>query len=269
MNAFFARSIIKANTSRVSAAFLHTPSVNALRARLGLDSLDTKTFSQALSHIDGESGNTDLKFVGQRVTGLFATEYFHVKYPQLHPKAFDKTLGAYIGERSFARIAEELGFQHSIDKSDGTYTSKALSSCLYAVIGAVYQENGPDAAKRFVHDFVLVRDLDIKPFIRLDEPKRSLTALMRQLGQPKAESRLLSETGRLSSAPVFVVGVFSGQEKLAEGFGSSLKMAEFRACQNALANYYGKESKDFTLPSEADKVKEYTPAPLGTTQAIV
>ena len=40
--------------------------------------------------------------------------------------------------------------------------------------------------------------------------------------------RLLRETGRLSSTPIFVVGVFTGKDKLGEGFGSSLKMAEYR-----------------------------------------
>lgn len=40
--------------------------------------------------------------------------------------------------------------------------------------------------------------------------------------------RLLKETGRFSVSPVFVVGIYSGQDKLGEGFGSSLSMAEFR-----------------------------------------
>ena len=41
-------------------------------------------------------------------------------------------------------------------------------------------------------------------------------------------TRLLKETGRYSQSPVFVVGVFSGADQLGEGFGSSLKMAEYR-----------------------------------------
>lgn len=40
--------------------------------------------------------------------------------------------------------------------------------------------------------------------------------------------RLLKETGRLSISPMFVVGIYSGADKLGEGFGSSLKMAEYR-----------------------------------------
>jgi large subunit ribosomal protein L44 len=49
---------------------------------------------------------------------------------------------------------------------------------------------------------------------------------------------LLKETGRLSISPVFVVGVYSGADKLGEGFGSSLKMAEFRAAEDALLRLY-------------------------------
>lgn len=39
-------------------------------------------------------------------------------------------------------------------------------------------------------------------------------------------SRLIAETGRCSSSPLFVVGVYSGHEKLGEGHGSSLKEAK-------------------------------------------
>jgi dsRNA-specific ribonuclease len=39
---------------------------------------------------------------------------------------------------------------------------------------------------------------------------------------------LLKETGRQSHAPVFIVGMYSGFEKIGEGYGSSLKMAENR-----------------------------------------
>ena len=40
--------------------------------------------------------------------------------------------------------------------------------------------------------------------------------------------RLLKETGRFSNSPIFVVGIYSGPDQLGEGFGSSLRMAEYR-----------------------------------------
>jgi dsRNA-specific ribonuclease len=44
--------------------------------------------------------------------------------------------------------------------------------------------------------------------------------------------RLLRESGRASNSPIYVVGIFSGVDKLGEGFGNSLKMAEYRVSDN-------------------------------------
>ncbi|KAL9557525.1 hypothetical protein MBANPS3_001332 [Mucor bainieri] len=273
---------------RFSSALLHTQPVyqdgenedtapiNALGARLGL-SLDTNVLKQALTHksVEGSNNNATLEYIGKRVTGLFATEYIHSRFPQLHPGAFNTTMRAYIGNKSFSKIATEVGMQHTVDwkapEDDSVKLGHArvLADCMNALVGAIYQEQGQDAAKKFVHDFVLSRDFDVRPGIKVQEPKRHLSILMKQLNKQPAVSRLLSETGRHSSAPVFVVGVFSGENKLGEGFGSSLKMAEFRACQDALTSYYGQEYKDFTLPSDAENVDKYVANPLGNTQAIV
>ncbi|EPB84156.1 hypothetical protein HMPREF1544_09078 [Mucor circinelloides 1006PhL] len=273
---------------RFSSALLHTQSIyqegenedtapiNALGARLGL-SLDTNVLKQALTHksVEGSNNNATLEYIGKRVIGLFATEYIHSRFPQLHPGAFNTTLRAYIGNKSFSKIATEVGLQHTVDwkapEDDSVKLgqSTVLADCMNALVGAIYQEQGQDAAKKFIHDFVLSRDFDVRPTIKVQEPKRHLSILMKQLNKQPAVSRLLSETGRHSSAPVFIVGVFSGENKLGEGFGSSLKMAEFRACQDALTSYYGQEYKDFTLPSDAENVDKYVANPLGNTQAIV
>ena len=42
------------------------------------------------------------------------------------------------------------------------------------------------------------------------------------------EIRLLKETGRLSKEPIFVVGIYSAELKIGEGFGKSLRIAENR-----------------------------------------
>jgi large subunit ribosomal protein L44 len=64
----------------------------------------------------------------------------------------------------------------------------------------------------------------------LAERNRSLGISPTNVARVRAEGspRLLKETGRFSVSPVFVVGIYSGQDKLGEGFGSSLSMAEFR-----------------------------------------
>lgn len=56
----------------------------------------------------------------------------------------------------------------------------------------------------------------------------ALARTVSRFGRERPISRLLKETGRLSNSPMFVVGIYSGADKLGEGFGTSLKMAEYR-----------------------------------------
>jgi hypothetical protein len=51
---------------------------------------------------------------------------------------------------------------------------------------------------------------------------------------------------------MFIVGIFSGHEKLAEGHGSSISYAERAAVRNALIKHFLVESRDPVLPSDAD-----------------
>jgi hypothetical protein len=59
---------------------------------------------------------------------------------------------------------------------------------------------------------------------------------------------------------VFVVGVYSGREKLGEGQGSSTREAKLRASMNALRAWYLYEQTgwEFALPSRTeDREKTY------------
>ncbi|KAJ1938574.1 54S ribosomal protein L3 mitochondrial, partial [Linderina macrospora] len=92
-------------------------------------------------------------------------------------------------------------------------------------------------------------------------PKRMLIALTKRKGMEFPVARILKETGRFTSSPVFIVGIFCGTRMVGNGFGSSLRMAEHRAAKDALLKYYAKEIKDFELPSvteEADAESSIT-----------
>jgi len=113
--------------------------------------------------------------------------------------------------------------------------------------------------------------------IKFRDPKKALSLTVQKFGRERPVSRLLKETGRFSNSPVFVVGIYSGADKLGEGFGSSLKMAEFRAAEDSLHRLYltrtpldqlrlptsaFPESGDlFTQPSSAQEA--YVPGELG------
>jgi len=75
--------------------------------------------------------------------------------------------------------------------------------------------------------------------------------MVKKYNREPPKSRLLKETGRYSNSPVFVVGIFSGPDQIGEGFGSSLKMAEFHAAEDALVRVYLTQTPDdlIQLPS--------------------
>jgi large subunit ribosomal protein L44 len=71
-----------------------------------------------------------------------------------------------------------------------------------------------------------------------EPPKSRSVSSFFTITSPLISPRLLKETGRFSNSPVFVVGIYSGSDKLGEGFGASLRMAEYRAAEDALLSVY-------------------------------
>ena len=103
-----------------------------------------------------------------------------------------------------------------------------MASIVRAFIGLLYKEQGLVAARTFVHTHLLSRQFPIQSLLHFRDPKFVLSNTLKKYQREPPISRLLKETGRMSISPVFVVGIFSGEVKVGEAFGSSLRMAEFR-----------------------------------------
>jgi large subunit ribosomal protein L44 len=115
---------------------------------------------------------------------------------------------------------------------------------------------GFGAVRTFVHSVFLSRQADLTTLLKFANPKATLThTLSKYAGQglEAPVTRLVAETGRLSISPIFVSGVYSGARKLGEGFGSSLKMSEFRANEDALRRIYlSPSARPLLAPEDAD-----------------
>lgn len=112
------------------------------------------------------------------------------------------------------------------------------SQFVRAVVGAIYTHSGREAARKFVQAHILSRQLDLARLFVFKLPTRELARLCAREEFDPPVARLLTETGRLSKTPVFVVGIFSGQDKLGEGAASSLDHARQKASINALKAWY-------------------------------
>ncbi|KAL6860506.1 54S ribosomal protein L3 mitochondrial [Amphichorda felina] len=116
--------------------------------------------------------------------------------------------------------------------------NESFASFAQAVVGALYAHCGRESAKAFVESHILSRQLDLASLFAFSMPTRELSMLCAREGFEPPLARLESETGRMSRSPVFIVGIYSGKEKLAEGAGSSLDMARRKASMNALMAWY-------------------------------
>ncbi|KAM0787288.1 hypothetical protein ACM66B_006521 [Microbotryomycetes sp. NB124-2] len=151
---------------------------------------------------------------------------------------------------------------------DAVLLEDALASVARAIVGAIYQTHGLAATRAFVHAHFLNRLLtspsstlasalaaqDVQPLLKFTNPTKVLSDTCLKHGQARPVHRLLKESGRLSAHPTFVSGVFSGETKLGEGFGSSIRMSEWRASEDALRRLYlsgGKAPTVESLPSDA------------------
>lgn len=118
------------------------------------------------------------------------------------------------------------------------FQDAAYSSFVQAVVGSIFTHCGREAARDFVKSHILSRNVPLDQMFQFKLPTRELAMLCAREGFQAPTARLESETGRRSRTPVFVVGIYSGTEKLGEGAGASLDIARWKASMNALKAWY-------------------------------
>jgi dsRNA-specific ribonuclease len=135
----------------------------------------------------------------------------------------------------------------------GVTAEKATSTLVQAVVGAIYLHGGRAAAKRFFEEHILSRHLDLSKLFAFTQPTRDLAKLCARESFQAPVAKVITETGRHSRAPVFVVGIFSGKDKLGEGSGASLIEARTRAAVAALKGWYLYSPLDVQMPSSTEE----------------
>lgn len=151
----------------------------------------------------------------------------------------------------------------------GITLAEASSGFVRALMGAVYLHAGKKAAYNFFKAHILSRHLNVSELFEFREPTRDLSKLCAREGFESPVARILSETGRKSRHPVFVVGVFAGKDKLGEGSGGSLDEARIRAAVGALKGWYLYSPLEVKVPSEATEGKPWEPVFVDGGEVVV
>ncbi|PWY77451.1 ribonuclease III [Aspergillus heteromorphus CBS 117.55] len=147
----------------------------------------------------------------------------------------------------------ELPEREAKNNNLGVSHEQASSTFVHALMGAVYLHAGRPAAKRFFEQHFLSRHLNISDLFNFSSPARDLARLCARENFDAPVARIISETGRKSRSPVFVVGIYSGADKLGEGAGASLLEARFRACVASLKGWYLYSPLNVRVPSSMEE----------------
>lgn len=251
----------------------------ALHARLNLHpSFPIETLARTLvdptAEKDERFTNSNLVAVGGTLTGFFAAEHLLVQYPRLPTEVFKAAVGAFVSHPALAAVGREWGVEHAFaptadvdagllqfarlapgadpfrHRGTAVPLETALANHVRAVFGAVYLHEGFAGAKQFFRQHVASRKLNVERIFNFEQPTRELSRLCAREGFELPVARLEAETGRRSRNAVFVVGVYSGNNKMGEGHGGSLDEARTRAAVNALKGWYLYSPVDKDLPSK-------------------
>ena len=170
----------------------------------------------------------------------------------------------------FGAQKESQRYDSSSELDSGITAEKACTTFVRALQGAVHLHAGRQAAKQFYRDHFMSRQLNMANLFQFKFPTKDLSKLCAREGFQAPVARILSETGRKSRHPVFVVGVFSGNDKLGEGAGASLDEARVRAAVAALKGWYLYSPLEFRVPSEMEErgAPEWKPVMVDTGDVV-
>ena len=229
-------------------AFVH------LEAALEHRFADRALLHQALTHssLAHERGaaepqredNERLEFLGDAVLGLVAAESVYRRYPELSEGDLTRLRGALVSRKHLAVVAEDLALGKYLllgkgeERSGGRAKTALLANAMEAVIGAVYLDEGLDAARRLIEARVIAPSIAV---LRqqlnhgggMGDFKSALQELLQARKQKQPEYRITGETGPDHRKSFFVEVLIDGQT-LAEGEGRTRKYAEQDAARHAI-----------------------------------
>ncbi|HEX2792589.1 MAG TPA: ribonuclease III [Candidatus Paceibacterota bacterium] len=214
--------------------------------RLGLAFKDLDLLTEALTHRSylnehrtAGSHNERLEFLGDAVLELTVTNFLFHKFPTKPEGDLTAYRAALVNTVSLAETAKAIGLNDLLllSKGESKDTGRArdiiLANAFEAVLGAVYLDQGYDAAEAFVARHLYQKIDAVIATRAYQDAKSHFQEAAQEKRSVTPTYRTMTETGP-DHDKHFTVGVFLGDEKLAEGEGKSKQEAEQSAAQNAL-----------------------------------
>lgn len=209
---------------------------------------DIELLKQAFTHrsylnedLNWKKGHNErLEFLGDAVLELIVSDYLFIKYPE-EPEGFMTNLrAALVNADTLSNVARDLNFNNFIllskgeAKDLGRGRNYILANAFEALIGAIYLDQNYEATRRFIEKNLIEAQLEkIIEDKTFKDPKSLFQEKSQALLNITPIYKLIEEWGP-DHDKHFKMGLFLGNEKIAEGEGHSKQEAELSAAKNGL-----------------------------------
>ncbi|MCA9755134.1 MAG: ribonuclease III [Candidatus Eisenbacteria bacterium] len=221
--------------------------LEAFQRDLEVRFVDIALLEQALTHRsylgscggDPALSNERMEFLGDAVLELIVIEYLYRVHPEDREGALTKRKGLLVSRKVLASSAEwmKLGdyvlLSEAERESGGSARSSILADTFEAVVGAIYLDQGLEAARRFVRDRLLVHANRIFQDLSRANFKSQLQEYVQASYKTHPRYRVVTEVGP-DHRKLFTVEVNVRGQLLGRGQGYNKKEAQQSAARNAI-----------------------------------
>ncbi|USN88078.1 MAG: ribonuclease III [Candidatus Nomurabacteria bacterium] len=222
--------------------------LEALQAILGVTFKDMNLLLSAVTHRSYLNEhreatwdhNERLEFLGDAVLELVVTDHLFSKYPDKPEGELTAVRAALVNTVSLSSASEQLGVNQYLlmskgeAKDEGRARQYILANVFEACIGAIYLDQGYEAARDFIAGRLFKNTEEIVQKRLWQDAKSRFQELAQERASITPTYETLSQDGP-DHDRVFTVGVFLRHEKVAEGKGRSKQEAEQQAAEQAIA----------------------------------
>src|SRR3989344_4778543 len=217
-----------------------------LKSTLGITIGNTDLYQEALTHRSYLNEHRDypfphnerLEFLGDAVLELVVTRHLFDRFPNPEGE-LTSFRAALVNGEMLSKIGKELGVEQFLlmsrgeSKDTGRARSYLIANAVEAVIGALYLDQGYDAAKVFIEQRILTHLEEVMEQGLYTDPKSRFQEMAQEKTGITPNYGVLREWGPDHDRH-FVAGVFLEDELVAEGEGTSKQEAQREAAKKGL-----------------------------------
>ena len=204
-----------------------------LQDRLQYQFSDPQLLTLALSHRScGSNNNERLEFLGDAVLGMTISSLLFQRFPEAREGDLSRIRSQIVRAESLAEIARALDLGPELllgpgeMKSGGHRRDSILGDTVEALIGAVYLDQGLDAAEACIHNWFCQPLNSVTLDMPVKDAKTSLQEWLQARGKPLPEYVVVKTQGEDHSRLYTMSCKIAALDNAAQATASSRRKAE-------------------------------------------